>query len=31
MDTDKEYIMEELLVRYCEGKVSEEESAYVKR
>lgn len=30
MNTDKEYIMEELLVRYCEGKVSEEESTYVK-
>lgn len=31
MNTDNEYIMEELLVRYCEGKVSEEESIYVKR
>ena len=31
MNTEKEYIMEELLVRYCEGKVSEEEAAYVKR
>lgn len=31
MNTDNEYIMEELLVRYCEGKVSEEEAAYVKR
>lgn len=31
MDTNEEYIMEELLVRYCEGKVSEEEAACVKR
>lgn len=31
MNTENEYIMEELLVRYCEGKVSEEEAAYVKR
>lgn len=28
---DNEYIIEELLVRYCEGKVSEEEADYVKR
>lgn len=31
MDAENGYIMEELLVRYCEGKVSEEEAAYVKR
>ena len=31
MNTENEYIIEELLVRYCEGKVSEEEAAYVKR
>lgn len=31
MNTNNEYIMEELLVRYCEGKVSEEEATYVKR
>lgn len=31
MNTENEYIMEELLVRYCEGKVSEEEAAYVRR
>lgn len=30
MNTDNDYIMEELLVRYCEGKVSEEEATYVK-
>lgn len=30
MNTDNEYIMEELLVRYCEGKVSEEEATYVR-
>lgn len=31
MNMDNEYIIEELLVRYCEGKVSEEEATYVKR
>lgn len=30
MDTNNGYIMEELLVRYCEGKTSEEEDTYVK-
>lgn len=30
MNTDNEYIIEELLVRYCEGKTSEEEAAYVR-
>lgn len=31
MNTDRKPIMEELLVRYCEGKTSEEEAAYVRR
>lgn len=31
MDMDQEYIIEELLVRYCEGNVSEAEAAYVKQ
>lgn len=30
MNTNSEYIIEELLVRYCEGKVSEEEAIYVR-
>lgn len=31
MDTHNEYIMEELLVRYCEGKVTEEEADEVRQ